>query len=123
MARQLPVVWRSTFEMLSTLAFLVALPHVKLAEMSALSQASPALATLLATFVFGERVTLHRWAATIGGIIGVMMILKPDPAGFNAWSLLALASAMSVAVRDIFSSRIATRTPALATTFLAAAMI
>ena len=48
-----------------------------LAQTYAIIFASPLMITVLAIPVLGETVRLHRWAAVIVGLIGVMIVLRP----------------------------------------------
>ena len=86
MAARLAVLARGGFEMLATITFISALPHVRMADLTTLAMSSPIVLIIIAMVFYKERVGWHRWAAIAGGVIGVILIVKPDPTGFNAWS-------------------------------------
>lgn len=78
-----------------------------LAEATTIGFMVPVFATLLAIFLLSERVGIHRWSAIIAGFIGVLIITRPEAAGFS-WQgvLVALNGALftawvSIIIRDL----------------------
>jgi len=60
-----------------------------LAHSTAVLSATPLVVTLLSIPLLGEHVGWRRWSAIIAGLIGVLLILKPDASGFlDPWLLL-----------------------------------
>lgn len=92
---------RSVAEVASTLLFLAALIHMPLANLSAILQSLPLAVTLAAALFLGERVGWRRLSAILVGFLGVLIIIRPGPAGFDMWSLMGLASVACVVVRDL----------------------
>jgi drug/metabolite transporter (DMT)-like permease len=81
--------------------FITALGQLPLANVTAILQATPLILTL-ACAAFGlERLGGRRWAAVAVGFAGVLLIVKPSPAGFNAYAGIALFCAAVVAGRDL----------------------
>lgn len=120
------VALRAVFEMVATIAFLAALVHLPLANISAVLQALPLAVTLGAALFFGEKVGWRRWLAIAAGFTGVMIIVQPGFDGFNVFSLLALLSVMTAATRDLITRRIPEAVPTLlvsTVTALAVAML
>lgn len=113
-----PVALRVAGEVGGTLTFLAALAHLPLANTSAIFQALPLAITLGAALVFSEPVGWRRWSAIAAGFIGVLIIVRPGLAGFNQFSLLALASVVFCAVRDLATKRIPAEIPSLFITLL-----
>ncbi|MGD8310832.1 MAG: DMT family transporter [Chromatiales bacterium] len=74
-----------------------AITHIPLAHAVALSFAKPLFIIVLAVMVLGERVRWRRWAATVIGFIGVLIMLRPGTGGFDPVGLTALAAAFFVA--------------------------
>lgn len=77
-----------------------------LAQVYAILFATPLLITLLSIPILGEKVGLHRWAAVIVGLTGVMVVLQPGTTelglGHLAAGVAAFGSAFaSVVVRKI----------------------
>ena len=58
----------------------------------------PLLVTLLAVPVLGERIGLHRGAAIVAGLMGVLIVLRPGAAPLSLGHFAALASAATSAL-------------------------
>jgi drug/metabolite transporter (DMT)-like permease len=117
---------RTLAELGATLAFLVALVRMPLANLSAIMQAMPLLMTLGAALVFGERFGWRRLAAIVAGLAGVLLIVRPGTDGFDRWSVLGLVSVACVVVRDLstraMSGALPTATVALGSSVAVALM-
>ncbi|MCB1378518.1 MAG: DMT family transporter [Notoacmeibacter sp.] len=107
------VVTRAMLDLFATILFITALMHMQIANLTAILQAVPlAVAFLSATFL-GEKVGWRRSTAIILGFIGVLLIVKPTPANFSVFDIVALVIVFAVAVRDIVTRRIPSRVPTL----------
>jgi drug/metabolite transporter (DMT)-like permease len=100
------VLTRAFCELFATVAFLVALAHMPLANVSAVLQSLPLAVTMGAALVFGETVGWRRWLAILVGFIGVLVIVRPGFEGFSTYSLLALVCVVFCAVRDLATRQI-----------------
>ena len=92
---------RSLGEMMATVTWLIGLPHMQLANASAILQALPLAVTLGAAILLGESVGWRRWMAIFVGFAGVMVIVRPGAEGFNIWSLMIVACVAFAAFRDL----------------------
>ncbi len=92
---------RSVFEVAGRLFYALALALIPISVASAILQATPLVVVLGAAVLFGEKVGLARWFAILLGFVGVLVILRPGLAGFDAQSLLALAGMLGFAGRDL----------------------
>ena len=105
----------------TTVTFLTALKHMPLANVTAILQSLPLAITMAAAIFLGEPVGWRRWSAICLGFTGVLIIIRPGLAGFNSYSLLALAAVILLTVREIstrqLDNKIPTVTVALSTTF------
>ena len=105
----------------TTVTFLTALKHMPLANVTAILQSLPLAITMAAAIFLGEPVGWRRWSAICLGFTGVLIIIRPGLAGFNSYSLLALAAVLLLTVREIstrqLDKKIPTVTVALSTTF------
>ena len=105
----------------TTVTFLTALKHMPLANVTAILQSLPLAITMAAAIFLGEPVGWRRWSAICLGFTGVLIIIRPGLAGFNSYSLLALAAVLLLTVREIstrqLDNKIPTVTVALSTTF------
>lgn len=107
------VALRSACELSATVLFLMALSHMPLANVSAVLQALPLAVTMGAALFLGEAVRWRRWLAICIGFCGVLIIVRPGFEGFNAFSLLALASVAFAAARDLATRRIPQEIPSV----------
>ncbi|MFL1461175.1 DMT family transporter [Roseococcus sp. DSY-14] len=70
-----------------------ALPHIPFAEMTAIGFTTPLFIMLGAVAFLGERMMWQRWAASLLGFCGVLVVVWPSLAGAEpTWSLVMLAS-------------------------------
>nr|WP_283254939.1 DMT family transporter [Marivita sp. GX14005] len=98
-----PLLIRSSFEITGRLFFALALAFAPLSTTSAILQAAPLVVTLGAALVLGEAVGLRRWSAMMVGFVGVLMIVRPTPTGFDATSIFALLGMIGFAGRDLMT--------------------
>jgi len=84
---------RSLFLVMATGCFFGALRFLPLAEASAIAFLAPMFAILFSIPVLGERPTRARWMAALGGLAGVVILVRPGSAVFHpAVALLVLAA-------------------------------
>lgn len=95
------MVLRSVFEVGGRLFYALSLALIPLSVASAILQATPLVVVAGAALVFGERVGWRRWTAVGLGFVGVLMILRPGVAGFDALALFAVAGMLGFAFRDL----------------------
>ncbi|MCF6317097.1 MAG: DMT family transporter [Marinosulfonomonas sp.] len=77
-----------------------------LAQTYALLFMTPLLITILAIPVLGESVGLHRWAAVLLGLVGVIIVLRPGQAEFGLGHFAALVAAICGATASIIVRKI-----------------
>ncbi len=92
---------RSVFEITGRVFYALSLALIPLSVASAILQASPLVVVAGAALFFGERVGWRRWTAVAVGFVGVLMIIRPGVAGFDALSLLAVVATVGFACRDL----------------------
>ncbi|MES1150670.1 MAG: DMT family transporter [Dongia sp.] len=91
--------------------------HAGLAHSTAVLSATPIIVTMLSIPLLGEHVGWRRWSAIIVGLIGVLLILKPDASGFlDPWLLLPVVCCVMYAVY-LIATRLVSRTDTPATSF------
>ena len=99
---------RCAMGIVAMLAAFWSIVNLPLAQATSLTYSTPLFVTIGAMLFLGEVVRARRWSAVALGFIGVLLIVRPGHASFNAGSLIALlAAAMSgmVAVSIKFLSR------------------
>ncbi|MEM7488055.1 MAG: DMT family transporter, partial [Pseudomonadota bacterium] len=107
------VLGRSAMEICAFLPFVIALTHMPLANVTAILQVLPLTITAAGALVLGERVGPRRWAAIAVGLLGVLVIIRPGPEGFDRWSLLVLLSVGFITARDLLTRRLSPQVPGL----------
>ena len=115
-ARQMasrPVLIRAMLDLISTVAFVTALMHMEIANLTAIMQAVPLAVALLSAIFLGEKVGIRRTTAIAVGFIGVLFIVRPAPSDFTLYDGLALLIVFGLAVRDLVTKVIPARVPTL----------
>ena len=84
-------------------AYYAALPHIKLSVAAAVFYTIPLFITLFSAVFTGDKVTSKSWIAIVLGFFGVLLIVRPDADGFNAYVLLPLLAAILYAVAMILT--------------------
>lgn len=112
---------RTVGEIGGTLAFMMALFHMPIAEATAVMQFLPLAVTLAAAAFLGERVGRGRAAAIAVGFLGVLVIIRPGLAGFNAYALWALAAIVFVTLRELSTRCLSPEAPATLVVFVTSA--
>lgn len=77
-----------------------------LAQTYAILFSMPIMITLLSIPVLGERIGLHRGAAIIAGLIGVLIVLRPDAHGLGLGHAAALFGAFGSALSSVVMRRL-----------------
>lgn len=95
--------WRTLGEIGGTATYLTALARLEIANATAIAQTTPLAVTAGAALFMGEKVGIRRWSAIVIGFLAVLLVIRPGTAGFNAWSLLTLASVGFIVLRDLGS--------------------
>lgn len=104
-------------EMGSAFCYLMALFHMPMANASAILQSLPLAVTLAAALFLGEPVGWRRYIAIGIGFLGVLLIVRPGPAGFDTPALWAIASIGFIVLRDLSTRQISAGTSATAVVF------
>jgi drug/metabolite transporter (DMT)-like permease len=115
--------WRTVAEVMSSYLYFVALFHIPIANTNTILQVVPLMVTASAAIWLREHVGWRRWTAITVGFVGVLIVIHPGLAGFNSFSLFALASAGFIALRDMATRVMSTRLPTLLVALAAAATV
>lgn len=102
----------STQIMVTILSFRIA----GLVQSQSIFSATPLVVAMLSVPVLGEVVGWRRWTAIAVGMVGVLIILNPNPATFDLSLLIPVLSATMMAVYSI-CTRLAGRTDTAMTSF------
>lgn len=86
--------WRGAVHTGGLLLWFIAVPHVPLADMTALGFTTPLFIMLGAMVFLGERMVPARWIAALIGFAGVLVVVSPNlTGGGGPYSLVMLSSA------------------------------
>ena len=87
--------WRGVVHTSGLLLWFWALPHVPLADMTAIGFTGPIFIMAGAVLFLGEPMVRARWVSAAFGFVGVMIIVAPQFTGTGGgfWSLVMLSSA------------------------------
>ena len=77
---------------------------------------------MLALFL-GAPVGWRRWLATLVGLIGVLIIIRPGANAFNPYAALALLSVVFIAARDLITRRLGKDVPTIVIAFTSTAAV
>ena len=90
---------RGVLSVLMMITFTYGLKELSLARTYSLFFVAPMLIAVSSIFLLGERVSRPQWIAIAIGFVGVLIVLKPDTAGFG-WvgSLAVLGTALCYAL-------------------------
>lgn len=100
------VMMRSVCEAAVALFFLAALPHIPLANISAIMLTIPLATIFAAALVLREQVGIRRWTAVLVGLLGVVAIVRPGLDGFNFYTIYALVAVLLASGRDLVTRSI-----------------
>lgn len=96
---------------IAQLGIFITVIHMPLADATAFMFSKPLFTTVVAVFVLSEVVSRRRWAATIVGFIGVLVLVRPGAEAINPYALVAVASAMTFAVANVLIRTLSTTEP------------
>lgn len=120
---QRTVMGRSALDALASMTYLTSLFHLPIGNATAINMATPLFITLFAVLALGERVGAGRWLAIATGFSGVLLVVQPSAAGFNAYALLCLGGTLLHAGRDLATRFIHADVPSILITLATAVTV
>jgi drug/metabolite transporter (DMT)-like permease len=99
-------VWRSASQFGATTFFFLSLPHIGLAEATAIADINPVLITLGAALFLGERLGPRRIAGVVVALIGALIVIRPGAGVFTWAAVLPLFCALSYATSALLTRKI-----------------
>ncbi len=110
-------VLRAAAETLSVLCYVVALARLPIADVVAILQTAPLILILAAAVLLRERIGTARLVLMLVGFTGALLVAQPGSAGVSPAALLAFASALLIAARDMVGRGVPARIPVMVVTF------
>jgi len=123
MLRRPGILARCVAEVAAAVLYLSALFHMPIAECTAILQFTPLALTAGAALFLGAPVGWRRWLATLAGLIGVLIIIRPGASAFNPYAALALLSVAFIAARDLITRRLGKDVPTIVIAFTSTAAV
>jgi drug/metabolite transporter (DMT)-like permease len=114
---------RCVAEVAAAILYLSALFHMPIADCTAILQFTPLALTAGAAIFLGAPVGWRRWLATLVGLIGVLIIIRPGASAFNPYAALALISVAFIAARDLITRRLGKDVPTIVIAFTSTAAV
>lgn len=115
--------WRTAAEVGAAFCFISGLLSLAFTDAAAIGQFTPLAITAGAAIFLGEPVGWRRWLATIAGLAGVLLIIKPGTTAFQWPALWIVATVLCVTARDLVTRRLGTALPAMHVTIPALAAV
>lgn len=94
---------------MSATCIFIGVAHLPVADVTAISYASPFFALMLAALFLGEKVRGARWGAVGLGFAGALLITRPTPETFQIMALVPFAAAFAMGVEVTCARFIAQR--------------
>jgi drug/metabolite transporter (DMT)-like permease len=104
--RPLMQVIRGLALLCSSIFFIIGLGYLPIAEAAATSFIAPVFVTGLSILFLAEKVGIRRWIATIFGLVGVLVIVRPGTSAFHPAVLFPILSALGWAVALVLTRKI-----------------
>jgi drug/metabolite transporter (DMT)-like permease len=117
------VLMRSLLDIGATVLFMFALMHMPLGDIFGMLQFIPLAITAAAALFLGARVGWRRWLATLVGLVGVLIIVRPGVSAFNPYAILVMGSILCSVTRDIVTRGVAQHVPSLVIAWSSATMV
>jgi drug/metabolite transporter (DMT)-like permease len=100
--------WRGVFLFLSYTSHMMGLAALTLADIESIRFSGPLMITVLSVLLLGEKVGPRQWLALVVCFIGVLLIVKPGSATFNAGSIFILISVLFYALNVMLTRKLRT---------------
>jgi drug/metabolite transporter (DMT)-like permease len=113
------VMTRSILDGLGTIAFVIALPHVMIAQSTVILLTVPIILVALSALIYREEVGWRRWTAIVVGFLGVFLVAGPAGGAPNMFLIITQMAAICWAFRDLFTSRIGKGIPSVMVSLIA----
>ena len=102
--------WRGAVHTLGLILWFAALPHIPLADMTAIGFTGPIFIMLGAAWFLGEPMRRDRWVAALIGFAGVLVVVLPKLTGQGGWYNLVMLASSPVFAASFLITKHLTRT-------------
>lgn len=109
--------WRAIVGLVAMYGFFYAIAHLKLSNAMVFTYSSPIFIPIIAWLFLKEQLTKLTLAAASLGLVGVIMVAKPDSGMFNLLSLIGLVSSFLAAMAFVTVRALTDTEPAIRIVF------
>ena len=102
--------WRGGVHTIGLMFWFTALPHIQLADMTAIGFTGPIFIMLGAAWFLGEPMRKDRWIAAGIGFSGVLLVVLPKLSGTGGWYNLVMLASSPVFAASFLITKHLTRT-------------
>ena len=92
---------------IAAIFFIIGTKYMPIAEVTAITFVAPLIVTVLAVVFLKEKVERNHWLAILFGFVGVLVIIRPGSGVFTWVSLLPLGNALTFALYQVLTRRVA----------------
>lgn len=117
------VMLRGVLEVGAILAYILALAHSSVGDVTAIFQTTPLLVILGMILIHHERTSIKQMLLVVLGFIGALLVAQPGSAATSPFLLFAFLTALFAALRDLAGRRITNAVPALAATLVTIVLV
>ncbi len=103
---------RMSLAFTAQIGIFITIIYMPLADATAFMFSKPLFTTVVAVFVLSEAVSLRRWAATLVGFAGVLIMVRPGSESMDPVALIAVGAALTFAFANVLIRKMATTEPA-----------
>lgn len=102
--------WRGVIHTAGMVLWYMALPHLTLADTTAIGFTGPIFVMIGAVLALGEKMVWERWVSALAGFAGVLVVVGPGlTAGGGSWQLIMLGSAPLFAASALITKALTRR--------------
>jgi len=101
--------WRGAVHTLGLVLWFTALPHIPLADMTAIGFTGPIFIMIGAAWFLGEPMRRDRWVAALIGFAGVLVVVMPKMTGAGGWYNLVMLASSPVFAASFLITKALTR--------------
>lgn len=102
--------WRGAVHTLGLMFWFTALPHLGLADTTAIGFTGPIFIMLGAAWFLGEKMHADRWVAAAIGFAGVLVVIAPQLSGQGGWYPLIMLASSPIFAASFLMTKSLTRT-------------
>ncbi|MFO0992749.1 MAG: DMT family transporter [Hyphomicrobiales bacterium] len=117
------VLMRAGAEVAAVLSFVVALAHMAIGDITAITQTTPLLILIGVALIWREPIGSMRLLLIVVGFIGAILVARPGSGAASALALLGFLAAIFSAVRDLAGRNIHRDIPIVIATFATLAIV